>query len=167
MGQAPAGPQGNKTWLWIALGCLGMIVIGCVGTGVAMYLGLLNMGEKFNEIGEQVGHRTPVITAFQTVEQWCSSGDCKAAENSFHESVRDELMPRAKEITPGVINAMADFSRTEASGLSNDADVDRATSEGLDPTQCAQITGQGAHVVVCTSAAGPQILRMDGLDGLK
>ncbi|HEX7477816.1 MAG TPA: zinc ribbon domain-containing protein [Polyangiales bacterium] len=40
-GGAPLA-QTSKTWLWVALGCLGMLVIGGIGVGVAIYLGLMH-----------------------------------------------------------------------------------------------------------------------------
>ncbi len=40
-GGSPASAP-NKTWLWVGLGCLGMIVIGGIGVVIAMRLGLLH-----------------------------------------------------------------------------------------------------------------------------
>jgi hypothetical protein len=40
-GAAPLA-QTSKTWLWVALGCLGMLVIGGIGVSVAIYLGLMH-----------------------------------------------------------------------------------------------------------------------------
>ncbi len=44
-GSDPNTAEGNKTWLYVGLGCLGMVVIGGIGVLIALRLGLAHFGK--------------------------------------------------------------------------------------------------------------------------
>ena len=173
--QAPASPaktpaaavpdqpqKSNKTWLWVGLGCLGMMAIACVGTGVAAYMGFLNVKEGFGDLIE----RTTIVGALQDVEAACSAGDCKAAESAFHPKVADKLMEEAKNLSPGGLQRLMDLQATTSQNLAETSDRGVAEALQLDATQCTRLQRGAATVIGCTGATGAQIIHLSNISEL-
>ncbi len=157
---SPAHPDAgkSKTWLWVALGCLGMVVIGALGVGAASYLGLSR---------KEAPGRARVLATLQAIEEECRANQCRDAGDYFHEKVRAALLPHAKDISAAALAALGDPKRSRAASLAGSPDEAIAKELGLSPKDCLRLGSGTAKVVGCSAGSELQIVHMSGLAELK
>jgi hypothetical protein len=160
---APSSDK-NRIWLWVAIGCLGILALICVGTGITVYFAKEKVGDTLG--GFAVG--TMVIGSLAEIQTACSAGDCKQAAGLFHPEVRKKLLKKADKLTPTALAALVDVEKTSFESL-EDSDYEKhATSLGLEPDSCVLLSRGGAKVIGCGAPDGTaQIIHMENLESLK
>jgi len=165
---APATKKGssNRTWLFLGLGCLGLVLIACP---LGMYIGYRWVQQEAESALGQTQTamgRVQIAGALTAVEASCAEDPSGAsAAPVFHPQAFPALQGRVCQLDEPLLLGVTDPAQSEAEILGETDDAGRATALGLDPGQCVRVTRGQATVTGCQTDAGFQLIGLSGPKG--
>lgn len=162
--QAAPPKKSKKGLIFGLLGCLFLLLIGCIVGG---YLACKAAEEGAQQMGSSVGaelNRIPLTFTLGGIQMSCTGDPSGAsAVTYFHPSVASQYQSQACQITNTTVEAFNDANRSQAQMLNGTEDEGHATALGLDPTQCTRFTSGAAKIIACniSDAEGFKIIYME------
>ncbi|MDH5492490.1 MAG: hypothetical protein OEY14_11120, partial [Myxococcales bacterium] len=142
-------------WVYVGIGCLVAVVLGCIVWGVACKMCASAVGDGAQRIGLSMK-----LTGIQFSCAADPSGQTAANQN-FHPQAAASYAPIVCQVTDQTQSAFSDINRSSAENLSDTPDAGRATALGLDPDSCTLYTSGAARIVVCNVNNDLQFIHME------
>ena len=164
-----AGPppkKSKKGLLFAGLGCVLLLIIGCIVTAWLVCAAANEGAEQLGTSFQAEASRISLVFALGGLRMSCTSDPSGAGTSEYlHPNVAASLQGQACQVTDATIDAFGDAQRSQAQMLPGTGDESYANNVGVDPAQCTRFTSGSAKIIGCSlgDAMGFKIIHLENL----
>ncbi|MCA9600749.1 MAG: hypothetical protein KC417_01920 [Myxococcales bacterium] len=155
----------KKKLLFAAIGCLALVVLGCIGSCVFFYFQVKDQATALPEDGAAMNPmleklaRVPLAFVLGNVVSECRNDPSgESIRSFFHPSTFDDIKGNICASSDEALEVFSDPSRSQVFNLSTRPEADLAKEAGYDPNTCFLFDSASGQVITCRDEANHTLI---------